>query len=38
MRTLLVILLWVVFVVIIGACLVDMVKEVKNWLKEKRWK
>ena len=33
MKTLLVILLWVVFVVIIGACLVDMVKEIVKKIK-----
>ena len=33
MKTLLVILLWVAFVAIIGACVVDMVKEIVNKIK-----
>ena len=33
MKTLLIILLWIAFVVIIGACVVDMVKEVIKKIK-----
>ena len=35
MKTLLIIMLWVVFVAIIGACVVDMVKEIVKRLKDR---